>query len=387
MRRVTACSALIAALLLVGGCADAGEDEAPSAPSSPSSPSATPTGGLLGDDAADWRSRLDGAVAAAVATDGVPGFAMAHVDADRVVTVAVAGGRSHEDPTPLEADAPFHLGSDTKAMTAVLLATYVAEGLLDLDAPLGALFPEAGLAEPTASVTLREVLGHRGGLDDQAVLDDARMLAMLEAADPGTVREEAVLAGLRAAGEPGAFVYSNIGYMLAGVVAERVGGAPWERLVTERVFEPLGMECGFGAPTAPGAPLGHDADGAVIPADAPFADNPAALGPAGTVHCPMASWAAFTVAVLDGLQGRDSAVLDAATAADLFAGDSDYVAGWGRADAPGRAIWGHDGSNTLWYARALLDVDNDEVLLMAANTGEQAAVDVMDRLTEEYAAE
>lgn len=384
MRRVTVCSVLLAALLLGGCTVDADDADAPATPP----PSATPTAptDALGDDAADWQTRLDQAVAAAVADDGVPGFAMAHVDADRVVTVAVGGQRSHDDATPLAADAPFHLGSDTKAMTAVLLATYVEEGLLDLDAQLSALFPEAGLAEPTASVTLRDVLGHRAGLDDEAVLDDARLLAMVEAADPVAMREEVVLAGLDAAGEPGEFVYSNLGYMLAGVVAEHIGGAPWEQLIADRVFGPLGMECGFGAPTGPDAPLGHDAEGTVIAADDPFADNPPALGPAGTVHCPMASWAAFTGAVLDGLQGRDSAVLDAASVADLFAGDSEYVAGWGLADAPGQTIWGHDGSNTLWYARALLDVDRDEVLLMAANTGEQAAVDVMDRITEAYAA-
>ena len=48
--------------------------------------------------------------------------------------------------------------------------------------------------------------------------------------------------------------------------------------------------------------------------DDPITDNPAALGPAGTVHCTMASWAAFATAVLDGLQGKDSPVLGAALA-------------------------------------------------------------------------
>lgn len=386
MRRVTVCSALLAALLL-GGCGAGAGDADPSA-----SPTvATPDDGQAGDgpahDGQDWQAQLDAAVAGAVADPGVPGFAMAHVGADRALTVAVGGQRAHDDATALTRQAPFHLGSDTKAMTAVLLATYVEDGALDLDAPLGELFAEAGLTEPTASATLRDVLGHRAGLDDEAVLDDAGLMAMLQAADPADIRAEVVLAGLRAAGEPGEFAYSNVGYMLAGVVAERIGGAPWEELVAERVFEPLGMGCGFGAPTGPGDPLGHDAEGAAVAADDPFADNPAALGPAGTVHCPMADWAAFTTAVLDGLQGKDSPVLTAATVADLFDDDAAYVAGWVRVDEPGRTIWAHDGSNTLWYARALLDVDRDEVLLLAANTGEQAAIDVMDRLTEDAVAE
>jgi CubicO group peptidase (beta-lactamase class C family) len=172
--------------------------------------------------------------------------------------------------------------------------------------------------------------------------------------------------------------------MLAGTVAERLGGAPWEQLLTERVFQPLGMDCGFGAPTGPDAPLGHTADGAVIGDDDPITDNPAALGPAGTVHCPMTSWAAFAAAVLDNLHGKDSAVLGADAAADLFAGAEDYVAGWGRGEAEGQTLWSHDGSNTAWYARAVLLVERDEVLLLASNTGEQAAVDAMDRLTEAF---
>lgn len=372
-----ALSALCA--LLVAGCG-ATNDDADPAPELTATATATADAGGAPDD---WQSRLDADVAAAVADGTVPGFAMAHVADDGSVTTAVAGQRSHDDATPLGPDAPFHLGSDTKAMTAVLLGTFVEEGVLDLDASLSELFPEAALAEPTASVTLRDVLGHRAGLSDD-LLD----LAALHAApDAAAARADAVLTALGAAGEPGTFAYSNVGYMLAGTVAERLGGAPWEQLITERVFEPLGMDCGFGAPTGPGAPLGHLADGTVIGDDDPITDNPAALGPAGTVHCPMTSWAAFATAVLDGLQGEDSPVLEADTAADLFAGDQDYVAGWSLLEEEGQHIWAHDGSNTVWYARAILLVERGEVLLLASNTGEQAAVAAMDRLTEVFVAE
>jgi len=373
---------LLAALLLTG-CGATNGDAEPTEASPPSVESTEPGAGHRASDGGEWQAGLDADVAAAVADGAVPGFAMAHVAPDRTVTVAVGGQRSHADATPLGLGAPFHLGSDTKAMTAVLLGTFVEDGSLDLDASLGELFPEAALVEPTASVTLRDVLGHRAGLSDD-LLD---LEALWAATDASAARADAVLAALGAAGEPGTFAYANVGYMLAGTVAERLGSAPWEQLITERVFRPLGMDCGFGAPTGPGAPLGHTADGTVIGDDDPIVDNPAALGPAGTVHCTMAGWAAFGTAVLDGLQGKDSSVLDADTAADLFEGDQDYVAGWSRLEEEGQSIWAHDGSNTLWYARAILLVERDEVLLLAANTGEQSAVDAMDRLTQAFLTE
>jgi CubicO group peptidase (beta-lactamase class C family) len=72
---------------------------------------------------------------------------------------------------------------------------------------------------------------------------------------------------------------------------ERAGGKTWEELVVERVFGPLGLRsAGFGPQAGLGcvdAPLGHlvGADGTPKPMLAgPNGDNPAVIGPAGTVH-------------------------------------------------------------------------------------------------------
>ena len=49
------------------------------------------------------------------------------------------------------------------------------------------------------------------------------------------------------------FLYSNVGFIIAGAMLEAVTGTGWEALLTDRVFEPLGMaSCGFGAPGTPG---------------------------------------------------------------------------------------------------------------------------------------
>ena len=90
----------------------------------------------------------------------------------------------------------------------------------------------------------------------------------------------------------GQFQYANLGYIIVGAMIEKVSGEPWERLIFERIFEPLGLKsAGLGPQATFGkydAPVGHRVDdkGNVTPR--PWgqpADLPAALvGPAGLVH-------------------------------------------------------------------------------------------------------
>ncbi len=96
--------------------------------------------------------------------------------------------------------------------------------------------------------------------------------------------------------KPGStYAYSNVGYVLAGLMAEHVSGQSWETLMNKRLFEPLGMtSAGFGSPGHPGKvdqPWGHrDSGGEVRPTQV---DNAPVMGPAGTVHCSVPDWAKF----------------------------------------------------------------------------------------------
>jgi len=100
---------------------------------------------------------------------------------------------------------------------------------------------------------------------------------------------------LKPAAKPGEkYLYSNLGYVVAGYMLEKLTGRDWETLIREEIFLPLAMEsAGFGPPAAISpqsgnenapitAPWGHAPE--PVPPDYKYADNPAALGPAGTVH-------------------------------------------------------------------------------------------------------
>ena len=97
-------------------------------------------------------------------------------------------------------------------------------------------------------------------------------------------------------------MYSNMNYIIAGSAMERIAGKTWEELVTDRVFDPLGLKtAGLGPQSTIGrvdAPLGHDeVDGKVKAFLAgPNGDNPPVIGPAGTAHMSVldfARWAGW----------------------------------------------------------------------------------------------
>src|SRR5262249_53703034 len=150
------------------------------------------------------------------------------------------------------------------------------------------------------------------------------------------------------------FVYSNQGFTIAGAMLEELTHKTWEELIRKELFEPLHMSsAGFGPPGSTKSidqPRAHTASGPVEPG--PQADNPPAIGPAGTVHCSLGDWAKFVSAHLRGENGIAS-VADAKSFNKLHEcpeGQS-YAMGWGRMPRPwaGGDVLTHSGSNTMWY--------------------------------------
>ena len=309
-------------------------------------------------------------------------FGIATIDGSDT-RVAVAGTVSVDDPTPVDLDARFHLGSDTKAMTAVTLASVLAEHGLTLSSTLAEVLsgvtPPVALDPAFADVTVAQLLGHRSGIvDEELTVDEVALAAMpsVEGRDAG-VRQ--VLAA-PPQDPTRAFSYSNAGFAAAGWIAEQLTGEAWEDLIRERVFEPLGMTCGFGAPDGADEPIGHDETGA---ADGRVDTVPELLGPAGRVACSMADWARWARAALDLAMGRPSELLPAPMAAELFevVDGGDYVSGW--AVLPGAdagVVYTHDGSNLHWLARIVLVPSLDRALLIAANAADGTTSAAFDGL-------
>jgi CubicO group peptidase (beta-lactamase class C family) len=196
------------------------------------------------------------------------------------------------------------------------------------------------------------------------------------------------------AGARGTFVYSNLGYILAGAIAEARTGKPWEVLVRERVFEPLGItHAGFGAPGTPGKldqPLGHQKEGGkLVPIPAgPDGDNPPALGPAGTMHITLSDWMLFAQDQLDGVHGRGK-LLRPETYRKLHTPVTvNYALGWGaKLETDGTpAVLTHTGSNGAWLAEIRIFPKHGAIVLIAMNAEDAGAKAAMDELGDAFRA-
>ena len=379
--QLVAFAAVVAALT---GCASGHEHQAPRP--RPNAESAAPPPADISDRLEPIRQK-----------HSVPALAVAVIQKDRLVALGAVGVRKHASPETVTTADRFHLGSDTKAMTATMLAMLVEQGRLRWDTTLAEAFPDLRetMHPDYRAVTLEQLLQHRGGTPADLTRDGlwARLCKR-----EGTPREQRELLAKTVLSWPSAkppgteFLYSNAGYAIAGVMAERASGEAWEDLMRQMLFEPLGMaSAGFGAPGMPGVidePRGH-AVGWLLTTPmepGPAADNPPAIGPAGIVHCSLPDWAKFIRAHLRGERGG-SGLLKPESFGRLHTPppSCDYALCWGvmESAAEGRCL-SHAGSNTMWFVRAWLALDRDYAVLVATNiggtAGERATGDAISEL-------
>jgi CubicO group peptidase (beta-lactamase class C family) len=311
---------------------------------------------------------------------GVPAMALAVVGDDGVKRAGVAGVRKAGTGVLATLDDSWHLGSCTKAMTATLAGILVDDGKLKWTTTMAEAFPEFSNVMHSAfrDVTLAHLLSHRAGLPadmDYGAFEKS-----------GDVRAQRSALARKALGnrpeyEPGStYLYSNVGYVIAGAVIERTVGVEWEKAVKERIFEPLGMQsAGFGGLGTPGLidqPWGHLKRGKPVSKNGPDVDNPPILGPAGRVHCTIQDWGLFVADQLRGARGEAGLLKPetyAALATPPFGGD--YALGWGvyeRAWADGRALT-HSGCNVMNFCTVWIAPERGFAILVCCNLGEPAA--------------
>lgn len=322
----------------------------------------------------------------------MPAMAGAVVQGGRLVALGATGVRKRGSDEPVTPADRFHLGSCTKSMTATLIATFVEEGKLSWTTTVGDAFPDlkGTMHEGWRAVTLEQLLTHRAGAPASLDADGLWGRLWAHRGTPVEQRRTLVEGVTRRPPDPPPgtrHVYSNAGYAIAGAMLETVVKRSWEDLLRERLFEPLGMaSAGFGAPGTKGRldqPLGHTAAGKPVELG-PGSDNPAAIGPGGTVHCALGDWARYAALHLPG--GRGGGVrLKPETFERLHApapGEGQaYAMGWVVCDRDwgGGRVLMHAGTNTMWYAVVWLAPKRDFAVLVAANQGGDAAAKACDQ--------
>jgi CubicO group peptidase (beta-lactamase class C family) len=184
--------------------------------------------------AAALAALVDSVVRAGLLSQGVPSASVTVVRGDETLVqrawgqADVAGGRA-ADPSAL-----YAIGSTTKQFTAALVLRLVDRGRLTLGDSIGQHL--SGLRPEWRGITIDQLLNHTSGLQ-RSYVNQARLAENL----PG---DSLVAQAARdtMASRPGTtFLYSNTGYMLLGVLVEKLYGKPYAAALRDEIAGPLGL--------------------------------------------------------------------------------------------------------------------------------------------------
>lgn len=329
---------------------------------------------------------LDGVAKQSVAA-GLAGALYGHLYARGNTVVGVAGLRRLPSGGVLSEDDLFCVGSNGKAMTAVVAARVVEQGALRWDSRVLDVLPQAA---PTAQaayrgVTLEQLLNHRGGVWGMASEEDVvEFFQTLDQPLPGPLAQQRQLFArhlLSLAPRPGVVVgqtmlYSNAGYALAGIMLEAATGRSFEQLFETHITRGLDVPGRMGPPSSAGAgqPLGHRGEaGRLQPKPAyegleqVFVEVTA---PAGNYSTTPQGFGRWLHAHLEALAGRPSP-LPAGYVARLLAAraaESDYALGWGFQRVQGRQVLAHAGAEFGFFTLALMYANGQRAMFGMTNT-------------------
>jgi CubicO group peptidase (beta-lactamase class C family) len=170
----------------------------------------------------------------------LPGIAAVVQIGGKLEAEVAMGLRASGHPERVTTNDRWHIGSDTKAMTATLIARLVEYGKLRFEDTLADAFPElsSSMAPAYRAVTITQLLSHTAGLPP---LTDDKELPPFYAAINGITALPAQRAAVTRAylamppaSKVGEFAYSNLGFIIAGAIAEARTGKSWEDLVREQ---------------------------------------------------------------------------------------------------------------------------------------------------------
>jgi D-alanyl-D-alanine carboxypeptidase len=324
------------------------------------------------------------------------GIAAIVIRSETIIGIAASGVKREGAEVPVDSADMWHLGSNTKAITATMIARLVEEGQLRWTVTPLEIFPELKRTMHPAyrKVTIEQLLSHHAGIPPAAGPEAWPHLS------GNTVEQRSKFAASVLSHAPATKLgtkglYSNAGYVIAAAMAERRTGLSWEDLVTAQVLEPLGMHAIFGFPLSVerNQPWGHiETRKGFEPVSGGAVELPSYLLPAGGMAMTPDNYAKFLQMNLRGLEGKKDKFLSTQTIRRLHstAIQDEYALGWGLTTIDGVLSSTHAGSAGSFYAVAALQSSRDEAVAVFLNTGgdrsSAAGYAVLEDLLKRYAA-
>jgi len=291
------------------------------------------------------------------------------------------GEAEHRTGQRVRRETAFPVGSITKAFTATVAMILVADGDLELEAPLGEYLPELnGLGD---DLTLAQLLSHTSGFISGPENDDASAATLRRYVKDHCHRRNLVLPSGTG------FSYSNMGYIVVGRLIETITGMTWPEAVESILLRPLGITAAFVDAPKGARPVasGHSVNPSAGRTRAVRQELTPAEAPTGALAVSAADLIALGKLHLDTgdsgpLPAEQAALMRRDIAATVPFGLAD---GWGCGLAlfhDGETVWaGHDGNadGTSCYLR--IDPVGGWIVAFTSNANTGAAM-WRDLLTE-----
>jgi len=189
---------------------------------------------------ATTNAQFDADVEATIARYHLPGIAVGVIDNGQVVYARGFGETIAGSGAAVTPETVFKIASNSKAMTASVLARLVQAGKLRWDDPVVKYLPDFAMHDPwvTQHMRVRDLLVHNSGLPEGG--GDLMLWP-----EPNRFTRADIIHGLKfivpAYGFRAGYAYDNLLYVVAGEVAAAAGGASYEELVRREIFQPLGL--------------------------------------------------------------------------------------------------------------------------------------------------
>lgn len=290
----------------------------------------------------------------------IPEINYAVVSEKAIVEMAAIGHHSIDLKDTASLNDRFHIGSNTKAMTAFMIAKYVEKGKLSWKTPFFDLFPAWKKAANAAyyDITLQDLLSHRAKI--QAFQDEGDSLPKFV----GTKVEKRQAFGKYALTLPpveidsiAKYHYSNAGYTLATLMLEKVSGKSWEELVYKTFNEDLKINVQLSWPENQKKKdtWGHYTENGklvAVPSNTDYLLD--YTEPAGDMNISLPEYAKFIQLNLKGLHNKNN-YLSAKTYQFIHKGIENYSIAWFNSYENGKDFSTHSGTAGTYYTLVAID--------------------------------
>ncbi|MEL7119607.1 MAG: serine hydrolase domain-containing protein [Bacteroidota bacterium] len=326
---------------------------------------------------------IDSMINKALNESGIPALTAAVITLDDI-QFGIGGTTQINGEEKVTLKNKFHLGSNSKAITAFIAMKLEEEGKLKLEDKAIELRPEikGKINEAFVNTSLGDFLSHQAGVQPYTagaeflkVADPEGSLSEQRAAfSKFVLKEDAVTKG----------TYSNAGYAIAAWLMESVAEMSFEDLL-DKYFNELELEHFLGFPNKEtiSNPWGHMDQGqglTALPPDHFYQLRPYAA-PFGDIAMNIIDYSKFIQLNLQGLNETDN-FLKAENYKKLHFGFDNYSYGWGNTVINGKKVSSHDGSAGTYYCHTILIPEAKLAVIIMANSASQAHVTAIYQLRE-----